>query len=160
VFGPNGKNLIKLATALTSGSRFVNYLRSSLFAHRQMNLLYVRNLVAALEFLIDYQKNLGGDTFIVSDDDERGNNFRDVERALMLGLGVRDYAFPPMPVPSVLLSAFLRLAGPAKAAPTRTYDSGLLRRSGWHKPFRLEQGLREFAAWYVATRRNPESKTL
>lgn len=158
VFGPNGKNLLKLAAALTTGSRVANYVRSSLFAHRRMNLICIRNLVAALEFLIDCEKPLGGNTFIVSDDDEPGNNFRDVERVLMLGLGVRDYALPPLPVPHIALRALLHLAGPAKAPPTRTYDSSLLKRAGWHKPCGLEQGLREFAAWYAAARTHPGFK--
>lgn len=160
VFGPNGKNLLKLADALTTGSRVVNYVRSSLFAHRRMNLIYVRNLVGALEFLIDYEKPLGSNTFIVSEDDEPGNNFRDVERALMLALGVPAYALPPLPVPRVALRALLHLAGPAKAAPTRIYDSSLLKRAGWHKPCGLEQGLREFAAWYATTRTHPGFKPL
>jgi hypothetical protein len=88
--------------------------------------------------------------FIVSEDDEPGNNFRSVERALMHGLGVRDYALPPLPVPRFALSALLRLAGSAKAMPIRTYDSSLLRRAGWHKCCGFEQGLREFTQWYSA----------
>ena len=151
VFGPHGKNLLKLAHALTAGSRTVNYVRSSLFAHRRMNLLCVRDFVAALELLIDYEMPLHGETFIVSDDGAPANNYRDVERALMLGMGVRDYAVAPLPVPHSALAGLLRLMGPAKADPFRTYDSSLLTRAGWRKPCGLEQGLREFAAWYAAT---------
>ena len=151
VFGPHGKNLIKLADALITGNQVTNYLRSSLLAHRKMNLLCVSNLISALEFLIDSETRFEGTTFIVSDDDENGNNFRDVERTLMRGLGVRDYAVPPLRVPPFALSTFMRLLAPEKASPLRTYDNALLKQAGWRKPCGLEQGLREFAAWYAAT---------
>jgi nucleoside-diphosphate-sugar epimerase len=156
VFGPHGKNLLKLAAALTAGSRLANYARSSLFARRRMNLVCVRNVVAALEFLIDCEQPLGGNTFIVAEDDEPGNNFREVERVLMRGLGVRDYALPPLPVPLVALRVLLHVAG--KAAAARKYDSSRLARAGWEKACGFEEGLREFAAWYATSSSRPGCK--
>jgi nucleoside-diphosphate-sugar epimerase len=152
VFGPNGKNLLKLAAALTTGNRFINYLRSSLFGHRTMNLVCVGNLVSALEFLVDSEEHFEGNTFIVSDDDDDGNNFRAVERALMHVLGVPDYWLPPLPVPLPVLSTLIRLLAPAKASPTRIYNNSLLKEAGWRRSCDLRQGLDEFAQWYRSTR--------
>ena len=38
VFGPNGKNLLKMANNLNRDKKFTNYIKSCLFNHRKMNL--------------------------------------------------------------------------------------------------------------------------
>jgi nucleoside-diphosphate-sugar epimerase len=151
VFGLGGKNLLKLAQSLTSGSGLSNYLRSSLFRRRRMNLVHVGNVVAAIEFLIDRAAPQAGEIYIVSDDEDPANNFRDVELSLLRAWGRRDYLVPPLPVPPFILSALLRAAGRASTDPGRVYDDAKLRRAGLRKPCGLEQGLREFAVWYAAT---------
>lgn len=152
VFGPHGKNLLKLVDALSSGSRLMNYLRSSLFADRRMNLISVGNLVSALELLIDHQQPLAHDLFIASEDDDPINNFRDVEIALMKALKITDYALPLLPVPRIVLRQVLRMAGRTKAAPDRIYDSSLLLHSGWNRRRTLADEIGEFAAWYSSER--------
>ncbi len=159
VFGPGGRNLLKLADALVSGSRLLNYLRSSLFGHRRMNLAPVQNVVAAVEFLLDFSWPLASEVFIVSDDEDPMNNFRDVERHLMAGLGMRDYPVPLLPVPRRLLSTALQLAGRSNTDPDRIYDGEKLARAGLrHKPYSIQSGLREFAAW-IASGRPPAHGT-
>jgi nucleoside-diphosphate-sugar epimerase len=153
VFGPGGKNLVKLADALTAGGRIANYLRSSLFGGRNMNLVCVDNVIAALVFLADRSQPSGGEAFIVSEDDDSLNNFRDVEHILMREFGMKDYALPPLPVPPPVLGALLRLTRRSSADPRCVYDGARLRDAGWRKACSLEQGLREFAAWYVSRRR-------
>jgi nucleoside-diphosphate-sugar epimerase len=163
VFGPGGKNLLKLADALAGGYPVVNYLRSSLFGSRRMNLVYISNVIAAIEFLATREKAFDGAAFLISEDDDPLNNFRDVERILKREFGVTDYPLSPLPVPSVLLSLLLRQAGRSNANPRRVYDSTRLREEGWSKTCGLEQGLQEFAAWYLSahlsdqlpTRRRP-----
>lgn len=160
VFGPGGRNLLKLADALVWGSRLINYLRSSLFGRRRMSLVPVQNVVAAFEFLLDLSRPLASEVFIVSDDEDPMNNFRDVERHLMAGLGVRDYPVPPLPVPKLLLSTALQLAGRSNTDPDRIYDGQKLARAGLHhKPYSIESGLREFAAWIASGRPEPADGT-
>ena len=156
---PIFQNLLKLASALHSGNRFANYARSSLFGRRRMHLVHVENVVAAIEYLIDNPAPQRGEIYIVSDDEDPANNFRDVEQFLMQAWGIRDYPVPPLPVPKVFLSVLLRLKGRSNTDPDRIYDSSKLARAGLRaKPLSLDRGLREFASWYVSVRQAPPSK--
>jgi nucleoside-diphosphate-sugar epimerase len=149
VFGPGGRNLLKLATALTTGRRAVNYLQSSLFGRRRMNLVCVENVVAALLFSVDRRRAVAGKTYIVSDDDDPANNFRDVELALMRGFGLADYAVAPMPLPMAALTLALRAAGRRSVRPDRVYEGSAIVRDGCGKAATLTEGLARFAAWFT-----------
>jgi nucleoside-diphosphate-sugar epimerase len=153
VFGPGGKNLVTLADALKHGSRSINYLRSTLFSRRKMNLVRVQSVVAAIELLMDRSDPFNGGVFNISSDDDPLNNFRDVERILMRELGVDDYALLPPLAPRFFLSTLLRLTGRSNTNPDRVYDCTSLQRLGWQSYGDIEQGLRDFAAWYLSHRR-------
>lgn len=152
VFGPGGKNLLALADALCGGSALINYLRSSVFGRRRMNLVCIQNVVSAIGFLAARDAACGGAAFLISDDDDPLNNFRDVERILKRELGIGNHTLPPVPVPSSVLKMLLRLSGRSNTNPERVYDGSGLRNAGWRSVCRLEQGLREFAAWYKTGR--------
>lgn len=149
VFGSGGRNLMKLADDLTRRPRWLNYVKSSLQGSRRMNLIHVDNVVAALEFLAA-ASDVAGEVFIVSDDEYPTNNFRDVEQILMRELGVAAYRLPSTPVPPLVLSSLLRLAGRSNVNPERTYDASKILGRGLRKPRPLDEGLRDFAAWYRA----------
>ena len=148
VFGPGGKNLLKLADGLTRGNRIANYLKSCLFNERRMNLVCIANVVAAILFLIEAQGKLGGEIFIVSDDEDPANNFRDVERCLMERFSIPDYRLPRIVIPPVALSFLLLLMGRSNLNPRAVYDGGKLAATGFRKPVSFREGLRFFAAWY------------
>ena len=150
VFGTHGKNLLKLAHALTAGNRFSNYLRSCLYGRRKMNLVSVRNVVAAIELLIERRSAINGQIFIASEDDDPINNFRDVEVLLMNALGVARYSVPHVPIPPGVLRLLLRMLDSGKPDPFRAYDNSLLRRSGWIRRYTLADELSAFAAWYAS----------
>jgi nucleoside-diphosphate-sugar epimerase len=148
VFGPGGRNLIKLADELRTRPAFVNYLKSCLEGGRRMNLVHVDNVVAALTLLIDAPARVAGEVFIVSDDEAPDNNFRDVERTLMTGLGISDYPVAPATLPRWMLSAALRAAGRSNSNPYRVYDCSKIVACGLKKPVAFAKGLADFAAWY------------
>lgn len=148
VFGPGGRNLLKLARSLAAGNRAVNYLKSCFHGRRRMNLICIDNMVAALLFLLDADIPLKGDVFVVSDDEFPANNYRDVEMRLMERLGVRDYAVPPIPVPDPIRSLVLRLSGGSNSNPRRIYDGRKLASLGFRKPATLDAGIISFADWY------------
>jgi len=154
VFGPRGRNLIKLANDLRGQSAFVNYLKSCLQGSRRMNLVHVDNVVAALAFLIGAPGRMAGEVFIISDDEAPGNNFRDVERCLMAGLGIPDYPVAPAELPRWMLSAALRATGRTNSNPSRVYDCSKIVGRGLKKPVAFEQGLADFTTWYRD--RNPD----
>jgi len=148
VFGPRGRNLIKLANDLRGQPAFVNYLKSCLQGSRRMNLVHVDNVVAALAFLIGVPGRMAGEVFIISDDEAPGNNFRDVERGLMAGLGIPDYPVAPAALPRWMLSAALRATGRTNSNPSRVYDCSKIVGRGLKKPVAFEQGLADFTTWY------------
>jgi nucleoside-diphosphate-sugar epimerase len=148
VFGPGGKNLVKLAENLLRQPRAVNYVRSCLQGRRRMNLVHVDNVAAALAFLIDAPRDIGGEIYIVSDDESPLNNYRDVEQRLARGLDIPYYPLPPIAMPRAALSLALKVIGRTNTNPGRTYDSSKLVRAGFRKPMTLERGLASFASWY------------
>ena len=152
VFGPGSRNLLSLANALTKGNPLVNYLRSSLFGKRRMNLVCVKNVVSAIGFLAERERSCDGKAFLISDDDDPLNNFRDVERILRSGLGVDHMRPPALPVPAGILKLLLRASGRSNVNPQRTYDGSALRDAGWRKACNLKEGLHEFAGWFKTTR--------
>ena len=150
VFGPGGLNLVKLARSLTTGSRAVNYLRSSLFGRRRMNLVCIDNVVAALSFVIGQSSPLPDRIYIVSDDDDPANNFRDVESALIDRLRLPHYPLPPIALSLDVLRGVLQATGRASVDPRRNYACDRLRRAGYRPPMTLAEGLSRFAEWFEA----------
>ena len=148
VFGSGSGSLEKLAEDLMAGKRLRNYLKSCLFNERRMNLVYVANVVAAIVFMIRYEKNFEGGVFIVSDDGNPKNNFADVERFLMRHLSIADYSLPLFSVPLNLLSFLLKLMGRNDANPRCNYDSRKLIDLGFRRPVAFEAGLKAYADWY------------
>jgi len=148
IFGPGGKNLLKLAGDLRYGNKIVNYLKACVCGTRKMNLVSVHNVVAAIKLLMQADKKFNGEVFIVSDDEFQSNNYRYIERYLMKSFGLGDYAFPVIPVPYFVHKALLRLAGRPNFNPRCTYSCQKLLRLGFKRAVLFEDGLAEFANWY------------
>ncbi len=148
VFGVEGEQLNKLASDLQIGNLWLNYARSWLFGERRMNLVHISNVVAAIVFLIRHPNPIGGEVFIVSDDDDPKNNFSYVERFLMDALGIDDYPLPRLMSPSWVLSAMLAIRGRNNTNPLCDYDPSKLLGLGYERPMSLETGLAEYAVWY------------
>lgn len=148
VFGVGGEALVKLIGDLEDAPRLINYLRSSLFGRRRTHLVSVETVVAALRFLGQPGLAVDAETFIVSDDEDPINNFRDVERILMEELGVPSYGVVPPPLPRQLLETLMRLRGRANINTLTEYRCDKLLRRGFVKPVTLERALRRFASVY------------
>jgi len=156
VFGPDGRNLLKLAHDLTRGSGLLNYAKSCLFGSRRMNLVSVDNVVSALEFLAFAPQQMSGEVFILSDDEDPTNNYRNVEDCLIRELACKGYPLPRIPMPTSLLSAMLTLAGRSNTNPRRIYRSAKIRSAGFEKKTSLRTALLSFAAWYRTSVLAPE----
>ena len=139
---------------LKDGSRFINYLRSSLFGRRRTHLVPVETVVAALRFLSAPGLSVDAETFIVSDDDDPVNNFQDVERVLMEELDLPPYPVAPLPLPRQLLETLLRARGRMNVNTRTEYRADKLQSWGFTKPVSLESALRRFAVRH--TRRRAE----
>jgi nucleoside-diphosphate-sugar epimerase len=148
VFGPGGKNLLKLADALREGNSVINYLKSCLFNYRKMNMVYIDNVVAAIAFLIDINEKMDREIFNVSDDEHPLNNYGDIEKYLMKSFGHKNYKIPRIPLPFFILALFLKLAGRSNLNPASVYDCQKLLSAGFKKPALFDEGLAYFADWY------------
>lgn len=151
VFGPGGRNLLKMAHDLITNSRVTNYLRSCLNDDRRLHLVDVDNVVAAVEFLLTTQRPLDGETFIVADDDAPENNYRAVEQFLMHALAISDYRTPRVVAPASFLSLLLRLRGRSLRARDTVFVADKLSSLGFIKPVAFAAGIARFADWYKYT---------
>ena len=148
VFGPGSENLCKMAASLLRDGAWSRFVRSSVFGRRNLNLVCVGNVVAALMFLAARRQAQPVETYLISDDHDPINNYRDVERLLAAHLGRGAITLPRLPVPPIVLSLLLRATGRSSVDPFRVYDMSRLRRAGFEPPVSVSEGLREFASWY------------
>lgn len=151
VLGADGEQLKRLTADLRGGACWKNYLKSCLFGRRRMNLVPVENVVAAIIFLIDRPGRLGGETFLVSNDDDPKNNFVDVEEFLMDALGVERYRLPRLPLPPVLLKWLLILLGRNLVNPRCNFTQEKLHREGFLSPVSLSEALSAYVVWHRAS---------
>jgi nucleoside-diphosphate-sugar epimerase len=156
VFGVGAEPLSKLAKDILGGRWFRNYLKSSLFGRRRMNLVHIDNVVAAIVFVANQAKAFSGEVFIVSDDDAVANNFRDAESALMRGFGLPDYPLPRLPLPLGVLRMLLLLLGRNNINPRCNYSGKKLEGLGFHRPMSFEAGLADYIASYPVASREQE----
>lgn len=147
VFGPAGAPLEKLCRDLRELGWFRNYMRTCLFGRRAMNLVSIENVVAAIRFAIDYPDHFGGETLIVSDDEDPKNNFADVESILRNVMGLGDYPIPPVPLPRIVLEMMLRSMRRNIVDTRCRFRSARLRALGFVPPLAFENALVGYARW-------------
>ena len=148
VVGPHGASLNRLADDLVARKNIRNYLKRCLFNRRQLNLVNVENVVAAIIFLIEYQNNFSGDIYIVSEDDVAGNNFSDVEKFIKQNLELEASRLPVIFLPLWLLSFILKILGRNNINPICKYDSSKLLGLGFRRPLEFEDGIKKYTDWY------------
>ena len=157
IFGPGAEPLKKLTRDLFAQRWVMNYMRSCLFGRRRMNLVHIDNVTAAIIFVANRVQNFSSQVLIVSDDDARANNFRDVESALLHGFDLPAYSFPPVNIPFGVLSTLLRFLGRNNVNPRCNYSCQRIQSLGFHRPMTFEAGLAEYIADY---RSNGSSKVV
>ncbi|MCK5828582.1 NAD-dependent epimerase/dehydratase family protein, partial [Candidatus Bipolaricaulota bacterium] len=148
VFGPNGKNLLKLADELSQGHRVTSYLKACLFHSRRINLVCVGNVAAATWFLANPMRSLSETIYLISDDDQENNSYGYVRNYLMKRLGIRPDTLPIVPVPSRMAQTLLRATGNVRTHPRHVYIGNNLAKEGFANPIVLEDALDEFVSWY------------
>jgi nucleoside-diphosphate-sugar epimerase len=145
VFGPGGANLVKLANDLAHRPWLENYLRSSLFGARPMNLVPVATVASAIRFATTKEIDGALTTWLVADDEAPGNNFRHVEDVMREALGLAPLRVPRLPALSLGLTAALRATGRLSFDPRTTFSSERLIEAGFKRPVTFEDALRDYA---------------
>ncbi|MDA9030984.1 NAD(P)-dependent oxidoreductase [Candidatus Pseudothioglobus singularis] len=149
VYGSNGKGLAKLINDLMYGNQILNYVKSCLFNSRTMNLVHVSNVIAAIIFLIFTEKEVAGETYIVSEDDSPLNNYQSVERYLIKRLKLRHYFIPAFPIPLIILSVILRFLKRDSVNPNLFYDPSKIKKIGFKFVSSFYFGLDDISAWHL-----------
>ena len=147
VFGPGGQNLLKIAREINTENYLTRLLKMSLYAGRRLNLVSVENAAGALKFLAFFDGTLPHRRYIVSDDEESENNYKDVVSYLARSFGRRIPPHLPIPFQAKLLSIVLRLAGRTNFNPERVYSSSRLISTGYRKQIKFRKALERFAEW-------------
>jgi nucleoside-diphosphate-sugar epimerase len=156
VFGPGLLNLLSIAESVRLGGAS-RYCRAALFGRRQLHLVPVQTVAAALDFLACAAPPAPLDRFIISTDIDPGGDYQTVERRLRQAFGARAPVVPQLRLPAAALRLAQRLAGRSDADPDRQYDGSKLRRAGFAPPVSLAQALDEFAAWFLTERGAPRA---
>ena len=148
IVGPGGANLASLARNLISGSALINYCRRSLYADRQMHLVPVSTVVAAILHAARLPGRMAGEVFMVAADDDADNRFSSVEAILRGALGLAPARIPAFPVSRELLSIALRLRGRSDRGQERNYSWEKLRLTGFSPAETVADAVRSYGAWF------------
>jgi len=147
VFGPGGRNLESLARRVLDKSWPRRYLRACAMGRRRMHVVDVECVAAAAIFLGSAPLASAAERFIVSQDDEPGNDYLSIEAFFVQHLGAAPYPLPVVPTPSTMLRLALRLGGRSDVEPQRRYSSARLAGRGFVAPRTFDAALSEYAAW-------------
>ena len=145
IVGIGGKNLLKLAHSLMHGNQFGNYLKTCVLGKMPMHLVPVRNVVSALLHMALLTKQLDGNIFIVSADDDIDNNFQRVGEILTEELGLNRNIFPYIILPRVLQLFLFKIINRNDINMNRTYDSKKLSDYDFEPIDSVNEAVRQFA---------------
>lgn len=145
IFGENCKNLIQNLKFIKNKSIFLNYLKSSIFSERKMNLVSVENVVSALIFLVK-SRSIKNETFIISDDDDDLNNYRSIENLFMSKIN-KKYLISPVYIHPFFLRSLLFFSQKSSTNPYKIYSDSKLAKFGFKKKFVFYSCLDKFIDW-------------
>lgn len=147
VFGVGGKNLNKLVNDLCYGNRTKNYVKSCLYGDRTMNMVPVSNVVSALSFLAMCDNKIGGEKYIIANDDAKGNSYKSIENEFIKVLGIKRYFFPRIIIPRFILRLILTLMCISNNDPRRIYSTKKLEELGWNNSTNFDIEIIKYAEW-------------
>jgi len=148
VFGPGGQALENIVDSFFSQNKILNYVKSSLFFDRKLNLVGVMTVVEAIIFLTEQKSIVNNEIFIISDDDEEINNYKYVRSLLYREITGRTDNFPIMRLPASILTFLLKLRRRDVYNPRKVYDASKIKHAGFLPSTTLDKQLRSFAAWH------------
>jgi nucleoside-diphosphate-sugar epimerase len=143
VIGSGGHNLKKMLYEIEAGSSAVNYLRSSLFGKRRLNLVAAKDVAGALIHLCTLDSCHSG-VYICSADDDPLNRYDQIETIIRELLG-KQARIKPIPIPEQTLKLVLRYGrSGAGRFVNRYYSSAKLLRTGFQRRESVAQAVREY----------------
>ena len=150
IYGEFGKNLLKLTLSQKRESVWKALLKNVILKNRQLNLVYVGNVVEAILHLScsSPERETRG-TFLISEDEIEENSYGPVVERLRRALELPLLPRFPAAIPASALPVIFGLLGKGRFSPMRRYSAGRLLASGFQFPFSLDKGLLRFTHWYL-----------
>lgn len=107
VVGPGGQNLRKMLYEIRNKNPITNFIRSSVYGKRPLNLVSVKDVVRALRHLTEHPLISSG-IYICSADDDPDNRYDRIE-VIIRTLLKKPFRIKPIQFPSQYLGALLRV---------------------------------------------------
>lgn len=149
VFGLGGKNLNSTIDFVLNSKVWRKKLRMSIFKTRQMNLVSVENVSAAIHFLAGIEHKIGVRRYIVSEDDDPLNTFGEVCRIIH---EISETTAPkvfPIPFKRSVQRILLRTLHGPSIVPDRRYLGRRLAAEGFRLPFDFSDCVRRYVSNYL-----------
>ena len=143
VIGPGGKNIKKILIEVQNGNPIINFIRSSVYGARQLNLVSVKDVVRALLHLSNHT-SLSSGIFICSADDDPNNRYNQVEE-LIRTLLMKQSRIKSIKLPNFFLNMLLRSrrSGSGRFA-NRYFSSEKLLATGFKRSISISNAIRDF----------------
>jgi nucleoside-diphosphate-sugar epimerase len=149
VFGLGGINLLKTIKSILNQSRILSTAQLMLNKFRSMHLVPVEYVVSATHFLITTPKDLSGEIFILSMDDQKNNNFFYVINRIAIISNAKKYSERFFPFSSLFLEIVLRTFGRSKIKPYQLYSNEKIKKYGYLSESNFESSLDEFIEYTI-----------
>jgi len=142
VVGSGGQNLKKMFLDIRHGNAVINFVRSSLYGARRLNLVPVEDVVKALLHLC--AETITSGIYICSADNDPDNRYDRVE-VLMRQFLKKHARIKPVHLPLFCLNMLLRLHRPGGSHfASRYYSSDHLNSTGFQRSITIAQAIQSF----------------
>lgn len=142
VIGPAGQNLKKMISQIREENALMNFLRSSLYGSRQLNLVPVKDVVRALLHLAE-QPSLHSGVFLCSADDDSNNRYDQVEKIIRTAL-MKKSRIKPMKLPRFFLNMLLHHRSGSGRFANRYYSTTKLSSTGFQRSISISHAVKDF----------------
>ena len=127
---------------IKNGNPVINFIRSSIYGTRQLNLVSVNDVVEALLHLSDYP-SLPSGVYICASDDDHHNRYHEIE-SLIRSLLKKPTPIKPILLPAFILSLLLCKRTGCGRFPNRYYSSKKLLATGFNPSVTISDAVKEF----------------
>ena len=137
-------NLVKTLNSILYQSKIINFFRIMLNKFRYMHLVPVEDVVNAIYYLATINKNLSGEKFIISSDDEKNNNYFYIANRIVSISNRTEFKKIFIPFSRLLLKIIFKFLKKSQINPHQQYSNEKLKQYGYKNSINFETAVDEF----------------
>ncbi len=149
VFGPGGMNLVKTIESNLYQPRIIKIIRIMLNKYRCLHLIPVEDVVKAIYFLMNSDKKLSGEKFIVSGDDKNNNNYFYIANRIESIINKKEFNLFFIPFAPFFLKIILTLLKKSQVEPHQIYSNKKIKKYGYEFTTSFEVAIDEFIKFNI-----------